>query len=115
MVRKMCVSVVVAVAAFALGGCAQIAAELPNAIKESQKPPLVTPAEFKQVEKGMTPEQVEQIVGAPPTDTFEIPRQDGKSEQSIEWANYDGSTLFIGVVDGEVVSIKGYKLDGTGK
>lgn len=100
------------VAVLSTSGCAEIMKELPNAIRESQKPPLVTPEEFGKVREGISPAQIEEIVGAPPTEVHDIPRSDDKSEKLLQWTNYDGSILFVTVVDGEATQVKGYDLGG---
>jgi len=89
-------------------GCAQIVQELPNAIKESQKPPLVTPEEYKQIKMGMSEVDVTKIVGAPPTESRAS--LDVKDEVELSWTNYDGSILFLTLKDGRVHAIKDYDL-----
>lgn len=96
-------------------GCAEIIKELPNAIRESQKPPIVTPEEFGKVREGMSATEIQGVVGSPPTEVHDIPRKDGRSEKILQWTNYDGSTLFVTIVDGESTDVNGYNLDGESK
>jgi len=102
--------VVCAMLALALSvtGCTQIVQELPNAARESQKSPLVTPEEYKQIKIGMSEADVTTIVGAPPTESRAS--LDVKDEVELNWTNYDGSILFITLKDGRVSEIKDYDL-----
>ncbi len=55
------------------------------------------------------------VVGAPPAEVHDIPREDGQSEKILRWTNYDGFILFVTVIDGEATQVKGYDLDGESK
>ena len=96
------------VLALSATGCSQIVQELPSAITESQKPPLVTPEEYKQIKTGMSEADVTRIVGAPPTESRAS--LDVKDEVELSWTNYDGSILFVTLKDGRVSELKDYDL-----
>ncbi len=81
----------------ALSGCEM----LPQAIKDSQAPPIVTPEEVGRLTPGMTAEEAESIIGEPPTESDAV--GDGKTMMS--WTNGDGSMVFVTVENGVVVEV----------
>jgi hypothetical protein len=107
--RLLVVMVMIAAAVLPLG-CAQLAAELPNAIKESSKPQVATAEKYNKLQKGMTEAEVVAIMGAKATESSELDRGPGKSESYRDWVNYDGSMIQLTFVNGELKTIHEYKV-----